>query len=124
MGGSIQVGPLTLTGATSTLAGTSLAALQDGVGSDARFNQPYGSATDGTNLFVADVNAIRQVVIATGEVTTLARVPAYGIALSGTDLFVTDGISVISRVARPRSRNRAMSSSLPAPTKAVAGDAR
>lgn len=47
---------------------------RDGIGAAASFNSPNGIATDGTNLYVADTNnsTIRQVVIATGAVTTLA----------------------------------------------------
>jgi sugar lactone lactonase YvrE len=50
----------------------------DGVGAAARFRHPVGVANDGAgNLFVADTdsNTIRRVVIATGEVTTLAGSP-------------------------------------------------
>jgi hypothetical protein len=63
------------TGAVTTLAGTagSLGST-DGTGAAARFNFPYGIATDNTNLYVTDQfsNTIRQVVIASGAVTTLA----------------------------------------------------
>src|SRR6185369_10850209 len=75
---------------------------------EARFNQPWGIATDGTNLYVSDSgnNKIRKVVIRTGAVTTLAgsgsadstdgvgtkasfNLPG-GLATDGTNLFVAD----------------------------------
>jgi hypothetical protein len=62
-------------GQVTTLAGTAgQTGAVDGVGAAARFNFPVGIASDGTNLYVADLlNAtIRQIVIATGQVTTLA----------------------------------------------------
>jgi len=81
----------------------------DGVGVAASFYRPEGIATDGTNLYVADTNnhTIRQIVIATGVVTTLAGSPGlsgpndgpgaiarftnpYGITTNGTDLYVAD----------------------------------
>jgi hypothetical protein len=46
----------------------------NGTGAAAEFDDPAGITTDGTNLYVCDNanNAIRQIVIATGVVTTLA----------------------------------------------------
>ncbi|MGB8298680.1 MAG: hypothetical protein WCG85_24910, partial [Polyangia bacterium] len=68
----------------TTLAGTPrIPGMRNGTGSDAQFNSPAGLAVDGTgNLFVADSDnyAIRKVVIATGEVTTLAGSGASGSA--------------------------------------------
>ena len=61
--------------AVSTIAGTAGApGSADGTGSGARFNDPVGITTDGTNLYVADSanNTIRQIVISSGAVTTLA----------------------------------------------------
>jgi hypothetical protein len=48
--------------------------LRDGVGLDARFNQPHGLAIRGDTLYVADLfsYAVRKVDLATREVTTLA----------------------------------------------------
>ncbi len=63
------------TGAVSTLAGSGTAGNADGIGTAAQFNTPNGLAYDGNgNLFVADPgnNLIRQIVVATGVVTTLA----------------------------------------------------
>ncbi|HTZ52986.1 MAG TPA: carboxypeptidase regulatory-like domain-containing protein [Spirochaetia bacterium] len=101
-------------GAVTTIAGSAGSpGSADGVGSAARFSWPEGLATDGTNLYVADYNnaTIRQVVIATGSVTTLAgsagihnhvdaaggaaRFSAVrGVTTDGTSLFVTDGQTV------------------------------
>ncbi|HRH77673.1 MAG TPA: hypothetical protein PK129_10035 [Cellvibrionaceae bacterium] len=57
----------------STLAGGPSGRV-DGVGRAASFNFPVGITTDGKSLYVADANyfGIRRIVIATGEVTTLA----------------------------------------------------
>lgn len=89
-------------GAVTTLAGQpGIAGQADGTGSAARFNLPAGITTDGTNLYVADSSnsAVREIVIATGAVTTLAS-PAItagsplsnpqGITTDGTDLYVAD----------------------------------
>lgn len=72
MGGAIQT-ELSLSRSVSTFAGSSTGSI-DGTGTSAKFNQPYGITTDGTNLYVADyLNfVIRKVVIATGAVTTIA----------------------------------------------------
>ena len=61
-------------GLVSTLAGTGLAGSEDGIGTDASFNQPYGIAVDPRGyIFVADWgnNQIREI-SPTGAVTTLA----------------------------------------------------
>jgi sugar lactone lactonase YvrE len=61
--------------------------VRDGTGAAARFLQPCGLATDGAGLlFVADTlnSAIRQVVVATGEVTTLAGWPGFSGGADGT----------------------------------------
>ena len=110
MGGAIQGTPLSLTGEVNTLVGAATSSgSADGTGAAARFSYPNGIATDGTNLFVADTNnqTIRKVVIATGEVTTLAGTAGTygstdntgaaarfngprGITTDGTNLFVAD----------------------------------
>jgi len=41
----------------TTLAGTGTAGSNDGLGTDAAFNGPYGITTDGMNLYVTDYNA-------------------------------------------------------------------
>ncbi|AFM13963.1 NHL repeat containing protein [Turneriella parva] len=70
----ISTGAVTkLAGGTSTEFGDA-----DGTGSTARFRQPSGITTDGTNLYVIDNQAkIRKIVISTGAVTTLVG-PAAG----------------------------------------------
>lgn len=84
----------------------------DGTGNAARFNNPRGITTDGTNLFVADSanHKIRKIVISSGVVTTLAGPAAgtvtsgdadgtgnaarffvpYGLTTDGTNLFIID----------------------------------
>ncbi|MFO0573412.1 MAG: NHL repeat-containing protein [Polyangia bacterium] len=63
-------------GAMTTLAGTmTMTGSSDGIGAAARFRNPQGVTWDGAgNLYVADTDnqTIRQIVIATGAVTTLA----------------------------------------------------
>ena len=58
----------------TTLAGTGSSGSTDDNGTSASFDTPYGITTDGTNLYVAyqDSNKVRQIVISTGVVTTLA----------------------------------------------------
>jgi hypothetical protein len=94
MGGAIQGNALKLAGTVSTLAGRSYDS-QDGTGSGARFGDPRGVTTDGTNLYVADTDnhTIRKVVIATGVVTTLAG------NRNTPDL--VDGIGPAARFNRP-----------------------
>jgi sugar lactone lactonase YvrE len=85
----------------------------DATGVSATFNFPQGIASDGKNLYVADSfnNTIRKIVIATGEVTTLAGSSAAvagsldgtgtsalfweptGITTDGAYLYVTDNIN-------------------------------
>lgn len=63
------------TGQVTTLAGSADSnGYSDGTGTDARFNYPLGIIRNGSNLYVADSgnNTIRKIVIATGQVTTLA----------------------------------------------------
>lgn len=85
------------TGEVTTLAGT--AGMQgggDGVGAAARFYQPDGLALDGAgNLFIADAGngTIRKLVLATGQVTTLAG--------TAGALGRTDGTGPAARFASP-----------------------
>jgi hypothetical protein len=64
-------------GAVSSLTGTANTAVitgaTDGPATSASFNTPYGITTDGTSLYVADMNnnKIRKIVIATGDVSSL-----------------------------------------------------
>lgn len=106
-------------GLVSTLAGgADVAGFADGTGSEARFRNPNSIATDGTNLYVSDMynHAIRQIVIATGAVTTLAGSAGSsgstdgvgfaaqfnhpnGIATDGANLYVVDmGNHTIRRI--------------------------
>jgi len=96
------------TGATTTFAGaipTAMAGYYDGIGNSARFNNPTGLTTDGTNLFVADKNnhLIRKIVISTGLVSTLAGYPTnpanvdgltYNARFSLPSYITTDGLSL------------------------------
>lgn len=119
MGGAIQnpATPLTLTAANAdvkTWAGSAVAGQQiDPVGdklTDARFNQPTGITTDGTNFYVADYlnNAIRKI-NAAKLVTTLSCIDeTSGAAISfnrptdittdGTKLYVVDSGSNTVRI--------------------------
>ena len=87
-------------GVVTTLAGSpGLRGSTDGIGSAARFDYPTGLALDssGNNLYVADMlnDAIRRVVIASGQVTTMAGAPG----VTGS----VDGIGTSARFNRPRS---------------------
>lgn len=85
-------------GIVTTLAGSNPLSVPFGT-SDARgeaaiLNYPFGITTDGTNLYVADTgnNTIRQIVISTGDVTTLA-----GSGVLGS----TDGIGTAATFNQP-----------------------
>ena len=105
------------TAEVTTLAGSgSHGSADSDNGTNATFTQPHGITTDGTNLYVADSfnHLIRKIVIATGEVTTLAGsgdkgyVNATGtnakfsgpsgVTTDGTNIYVTD--SVIHQVRK------------------------
>ena len=106
MGGSIQGKALPLSQSVTTFVGSSSGS--DGTGTAARFINPGGITTDGTNLYITDKdNTIRKMVIASGEVTTLAGTPGVygsadgtgatasfyfptGIVNNGTNLYVAD----------------------------------
>ncbi|HNO24661.1 MAG TPA: hypothetical protein PKK94_16910, partial [Leptospiraceae bacterium] len=89
-------------GAVSTLAGpvqgTSTSGDTDGTGSAARFNNPNGITSDGTNLYVTDsvTNKVRKIVIATAAVSTFAG-PVQGTSTSGD----TDGTGNAARFSNP-----------------------
>ncbi|MFI5180843.1 MAG: hypothetical protein ACHQPI_05595 [Thermoanaerobaculia bacterium] len=91
---------VTPAGVVSTLAGLAgFNGSADGIGSAARFNSPHGLAADGFgNLFVADTsnNTIRQIVVATGEATTLA-----GLAGPGECCGTMDGVGSAARFYFP-----------------------
>ena len=108
MGGSIQGMELSLSTAVTTLAGTGSSGSANGTGTSASFNIPHAITTDGTNLYVADHDnhLIRQIVISTGVVTTVAGTGSsgsangtgtsasfnlpQGITTDGTNLYVTE----------------------------------
>ena len=85
------------TGVVTTLAGMSaMPGSANGTGPAARFNAPFGVATDGMgNLYIADSYnyTIRKVVVATGVVTTLVG----STGISGS----TDGTGAAARFADP-----------------------
>jgi sugar lactone lactonase YvrE len=85
----------TATGEVTTLAGSpGQAGSSDGRGTEARFDNPRGVASDAAGtLVVADHHTIRKVVIATGEVTTLAGSPGQG--------WHADGIGAAARFVNP-----------------------
>ena len=106
MGGSMQGNSFSLSTVVTTLAGSS-SGNTNATGTSARFNNPRGITTDGTNLYVADrVNhRIRKIVISSGVVTTLAGSSSgstdatgtsasfnapIGITTDGNDLYVVD----------------------------------
>jgi sugar lactone lactonase YvrE len=75
------------TGVATTFAGTAgVNGFSDGTGSNAGFYVPYGITSDGTNLYVADTynGTIRQIVISSGVVTTLAGTAGVGGSSDGT----------------------------------------
>ena len=81
-------------GIVTTLAGSSIGST-DGTGTSAKFYDPYGITTDGSNLYVADYrnHAIRKIVISTGDVSTLAG----SAGLSGS----TDGTGSAAKFYKP-----------------------
>lgn len=105
---------VTTIGNASGLAGSA-----DGTGNAASFNLPRDITTDGTNLYVADSGnyTIRQIVIASGVVTTIAGAAGQagsvdadtgtnarfnvinGITTDGLNLYVTDSNNTIRRIA-------------------------
>ena len=98
------------TGRVTTMAGQDeWTGSSDGTGTAALFDGPAGITTDGINLYVADTgnSTIRKIVIATGQVTTLAGSPGVNgsfdaigpdaqfnypcdITTDGTNLYVAD----------------------------------
>jgi YVTN family beta-propeller protein len=68
-------------GVVSTFAGSGTSGGADGVGTVAQFSLPQGVWGDATNMYVTSANTVRQIVIASAQVTTLA-------GLFGTNGFV------------------------------------
>ncbi len=120
-GGNIIQKIVISTGLVTTLAGSGAAGSADGTGTAATFKLPLGITTDGTNLYVVDNNnyTIRQIVISTGAVSTIAGAALAagstdglgsaarfkfpnGITTNGSNLFVADGDNfTIRKIAPP-----------------------
>jgi sugar lactone lactonase YvrE len=121
--GNHTIRKVTLTGSTTTFAGTAgVSGFANGTGPAAQFTFPQGVAVIGTTVYIADTgnHVIRQAVEGgiEGVVTTLAGVPGSpgsgdtapgpaqfnspgGIATDGTDLFVADtGNNTVRRVTQ------------------------
>jgi large repetitive protein len=95
------------TGVVTTIAGSGTCSSTDGTGQESTFCGTQDITTDGTNLYVADGNKIRRIVISTGVVTTIAGSGSAGgvngtgssssfwgtkgITTDGTNLYVADG---------------------------------
>jgi hypothetical protein len=78
----------------STFAGSGSPGSNNGIGTNASFNSPFGIAVDNFNAYVADTEnrRIRMINIATGQVTTLA-----GSGLEGS----SDGFGTNASFYRP-----------------------
>ena len=89
------------TGVVTTVAGSTTSGYVDGIGTAARFNQPYGICTDGTTLYVSDYSnhSIRRVIPATGSVTTLAGTQNQVSYTSNACLNGSGNIYIIAQVA-------------------------
>jgi len=108
MGGSIQGKALSLSVTKSTFAGTGLPGAVNTANGTPSFMHPRSITSDGTNLYVAEGGdnnqnsyMIRQIVISTGVVTTVAsasdlystvRKPT-GITTDGTNLYVSSNFT-------------------------------
>ena len=100
VGGSIQSGPLTLSTKVTTFAGTgSSGSTDNSTGTLASFDYPSGITTDGTNLYITDSdnNKIRQIVISSGEVTTIA-----GTGAACYNLSDCDGTGILAKMNNPK----------------------
>ncbi|MBN1497416.1 MAG: hypothetical protein JXA07_11640, partial [Spirochaetes bacterium] len=102
------------TGEVNTIAGLArTSGSTDGIGTEARFNYPIDITNDGSNLYISDSQnvTVRKIVIATGEVSTIAGQAGsrgttdgigtaarfsntYGIACDGTSLYVNTGVTM------------------------------
>ena len=100
VGGSIQSGPLTLSTKVTTFAGSgSTGSTDNSTGTLASFDYPSGITTDGTNLYITDSdnNKIRQIVISSGEVTTIA-----GTGAACYNLSDCDGTGILAKMNNPK----------------------
>lgn len=68
----------TVTNEVTTFAGTGMCGYADGVGAMAGIHRPRGMTSDGTSIYWVEFNAhtVRQGVVATADVSTLAGTPA------------------------------------------------
>jgi hypothetical protein len=85
--GNQTIRKVTAAGVVTTLAGTAgSTGTTDATGTAAKFNNPTGIVSDGTNLFVADSSnhTIRKIVISTGVVTTLVGTAGTSGSADGT----------------------------------------
>lgn len=82
-----------------TFAGSGVYGFLDGSGTSAEFRSPTGITTDGTNIYVADMNnnRIRKIVVSTALVSTIAGGDntsdlwqPHDLTTNGTHLFVAD----------------------------------
>ena len=75
-------------------AGTpNISAIQDGIGTSATFNRPFGVWGDGKSLYVTDAQSIRRVALGTAEVRTIA---------GGTISGARDGAGIQAQFAYPQ----------------------
>jgi len=125
----------------TTLAGTAgISDHTDGSGTTARFWSPVGITTDGINLYISDGVFVRKLVLATGNVSTLAGTfdkwatsskdgtgtsahfySLSGITTDGSSLYVIDGCKI--RRITPASGSLADMTSTKAVVTTLAGDA-
>lgn len=85
----------------TTLAGNGSTGMANGIGSLATFSQPIAIATDGLNIYVADIfnNLIRTLNLGNNAVTTLASISnPHGIATDGTNVFVSSFSHTVNKI--------------------------
>jgi len=112
------------TGAMTIIAGAvAVSGSVDGVGVNARFSGPTGITYDDSNLYVTDSgnNTIRKIVLATGEVTTIAGTAGFSGAVDSvgnaarffwpTALTISDGEIYIADFYNQTIRRMTLSSS-------------
>jgi sugar lactone lactonase YvrE len=94
-------------GVITTLAGSAgVAGSLDETGINARFRQPVGITTDGSNLYVNDFgnNLVRKIIIASGLVSTIVDNsallvnPSTGITTDGTNLYIADYGNTVRKI--------------------------
>lgn len=90
----------TATREVQTLAGDGTVGYVDGVGTSVRVNRPRGLTFDGTSVYWVEVgqHTVRQIVLPTGQVTTLAGSHCGGAPCSGG---YAEGVGVSARFNQP-----------------------